>query len=416
MNRFPIRGGNSNNAGDAGPSALNVNNPRSNANSNIVSRSALDIARFETPTGLSSVHFEKDDSASAIAETKIEQAGAPALFDQIYQFENLMSAAYSCRKSKSSTPSCLRYFDNLEENIIQMQNELIWKTYKTDRYRHFWVFEPKRRKISAPSFRDRVFQRAIYNVIEPIIDKRFIDDSYACRKNKGTHAGVNRAQQFIQQVERQHGTAYALKADVSKYFSSIQHSVLKRLLRRHIKCSQTLELFDYVIDSSPSESNGVGILPGSILNQIAANVYLHELDRYAKHTLGAVRYMRYIDNFIIVHHDKEYLHLCLRKIELFLERELSLRLNNKTQIFPISKRRGRSLDYLGYRIQAHTKKLRKSSVKSIKTKIRRHAAGKIPDDKMARSVASWQGHAKHADSAGLIKSLKKLKESLSGKI
>ncbi|SBS29129.1 Group II intron-encoded protein LtrA [Marinomonas spartinae] len=412
MNRFPIRGGNSNNAGDAGPSALNVNNPRSNVNSNIVSRSALDIARIDALMGASSVHFEKDDVAPAIAETQTEQAGAPALFDQIYQFDNLISAAYSCRKNKSKAPSCLRYFDNLEENIIQMQNELIWKTYKTDRYRHFWVFEPKRRKISAPSFRDRVFQRAIYNIIMPIIDRRFIDDSYACRKNKGTHAGVDRAQQFVRQVEQQHGVAYALKADVSKYFSSIRHDTLKRLLRHHIQCEQTLELIDYVIDSGPCESPGVGILPGSILNQIAANVYLHELDRYAKHTLRAQRYMRYIDDFIVVHHNKEYLHLALRKIEMFLERQLALTLNNKTQIFPVSKQNGRSLDYLGYHIYSHTKRLRKSSVKRIKTKIRKHAKGKITDDDMRKMAASWHGHAKHADSDGLIKSLNTLAESL----
>jgi retron-type reverse transcriptase len=293
-----------------------------------------------------------------------------------------------------------------------MQNELIWKTYKLDRHCHFWVFEPKRRKISAPSFRDRVFQRAIYNIIMPIIDKRFINDSYACRKSKGTHAGVSRAQQFIQQVEQQHGKAYVLKADVSKYFSSINHNKLKQLFRYHIACDQTLELVDFVIDSSPCESRGVGILPGSILNQIAANVYLHELDRYTKHTLKADRYMRYIDDFIIIHHNKEYLHIALRKIELFLENELSLRLNSKTQIFPVTKQNGRALDYLGYRVQAHSKRLRKSSVKSIKTKIRKHAKGIISDKDMKNMIASWLGHAKHADTQGLVKSLKKTMEKL----
>lgn len=412
MNRLPIRGGNWNNTSNAGPAALNLNNARSNSNNNIGARSALDIARCSTPTGAEPVHFEKDGAAVAGAKTQTEQAGAPALFDQIYQFENILNAAYACRKGKAEVAACLKYFDRLEENVIQLQNELIWQTYRPDRYRHFYVFEPKRRKISAPSFRDRVLQRTIYNIIEPIIDKRFIDDSYACRRNKGTHTGVARAQSYIQQVEQQHGQAYALKADVSRYFSNINHATLKKLLRHHLSCPATLALLDYVIDESPSDSPGCGIPLGNLLSQVFANIYLHELDRYAKHTLKAAKYMRYMDDFIIIHHDKEYLHLALRKIELFLEHELSLTLNNKTQIFPISKQNGRSLDYLGYHIYSHTKRLRKSSVKRIKTKIRKHAKGKITDDDMRKMSASWHGHAKHADSAGLIKSLNTLAESL----
>lgn len=412
MNRLPIRGGNWNNTSNAGPAALNLNNARSNSNNNIGSRSALDIARRPTPTGAEPVHFEKDGAAVAGAKTKTEQAGAPALFDQIYQFENILNAAHACRKGKAEVVACLKYFDRLEENVIQLQNELIWQTYRPDRYRHFYVFEPKRRKISAPSFRDRVLQRAVYNIIEPIVDKRFIDDSYACRKNKGTHTGVARAQSYIQQVEQQHGQAYALKADVSRYFSNINHATLKSLLRHHIGCETTLSLLDYIIDASPCDGDGRGVPLGNLLSQIFANIYLHELDRYAKHTLKAVRYMRYMDDFIIIHHDKEYLHLALRKIELFLEQTLGLTLNRKTQVFPVSKQNGRSLDYLGYHIYSHTKKLRKSSVKRIKTKIRKHAKGKITDEDMAKSCASWLGHAKHADSDGLIKSLNTLAESL----
>lgn len=412
MNRLPIRGGNWNNGSNAGPATLNLNNPRSNSNSNIGFRSASDIASIDALTGATTVHFEKDGATVAGAKTKTEQAGAPALFDQIYQFENILSAAYSCRKGKATVAACLKYFDRLEENVIQLQNELIWQTYRPDRYRHFYVFEPKRRKISAPSFRDRVLQRAVYNIIEPIIDRRYIDDSYACRTGKGAHAGANRAQQFIKQVEQQHGQAYALKADVSKYFSNINHATLKKLLRHHLSCPTTLALLDYVIDESPSDSPGCGIPLGNLLSQVFANVYLNELDRYAKHTLKAEKYMRYMDDFIIIHHDKAYLQLVRRKIELFLGQALGLTLNSKTQVFPVSKQNGRSLDYLGYHVYSHTKKLRKSSVKRIKTKIRKHAKGKISNEDMAKSCASWLGHAKHADTTGLINQLNKLTRAL----
>ena len=411
MNRLPIRGGNWNNGSNAGLGALNLNNPRSNSNNNIGFRSASDNASIEAPKGATTAHFEKDGVAMAGAKIHAEQAGAPALFDQIYQFENILSAAYSCRKGKAEVAACVKYFDRLEENVIQLQNELIWQTYKPSPYRHFYVFEPKRRKISAPSFRDRVLQRAIYNIIEPIIDKRFIDDSYACRRNKGIHAGAQRAQDFVRIVEREHGKAYALKADVSKYFSSINHRTLKRLLRHHIQCETTLSLLDYIIDESPSDSCGVGIPLGNLLGQVFANVYLNELDRFAKHTLKERRYMRYMDDFIVIHHDKACLQKILTQIELFLSKELELSLNSKTQIFPVG-HGGRSLDYLGYRITSKNKRLRKNSIKRMKRKIRQHAQGKIDREKMVKTIASWQGHAKHADAKNLLNQLNQLARSL----
>lgn len=342
------------------------------------------------------------------AKTEKDQAGAPALFDQIYQFENILSAAYSCKKGKPSTAASVKYFDQLEENTIALQNELIWKTYTPLPYRHFYVFEPKRRKISAPSFRDRVIQRAIYNIIMPIVDPHFIDDSYACRRGKGTHKGVYRTQAMIKKVERESGKAFVLKADISKYFSNIDHDTLKRLLRHHLKCEQTLALLDFIVDSSPRDSDSAGIPLGNLMSQIFANIYLNELDRYAKHTLKAKNYVRYMDDFVIIHHDKEYLQLARRKIELFLLEKLKLTTNQKTQVFPISKDHGRALDFLGYRIYSEHMRLRKSSVKRIKSKIKKFKSGEIGRDAMGKISASWLGHARHANCGALIEKLKTL--------
>ena len=238
--RFPLRGGNWNNGANAGIGALNLNNSRANANSNIGFRPALDDARSNTFTEVCPCNLEKDATASAMAETKNKQAVATAscMFEEIFNFENLLSAAYSCRKGKATKEATMRFFFNLEENIVSLQNELMWGRYEMSEYRSFYVFEPKRRLINAPHFRDRVVHRAIYNVINPVIDKRFIFDSYACRKNKGTHKGADRTQHFIRKTIQKKGGAFSLKADIYHYFSSIDHHILKKIITRELSCGR----------------------------------------------------------------------------------------------------------------------------------------------------------------------------------
>ncbi|MBH0017572.1 reverse transcriptase/maturase family protein [Pseudoalteromonas sp. NGC95] len=402
-NRFPLRGGNWNNGSNAGLGALNLNNARSNANSNIGFRPALDYARSSTLKGGCQCNFEKDAAAPAIAEKAIKpvDASTGCTYEQIYQFENILNAAYQCRKGKTTSASALAFFNNLEENIVQIQNELMWEMYNVLPYRHFYVFEPKRRLISAPHFKDRVIHRAIYNVIEPLFDKRYIHDSYACRTGKGAHAGADRAQLFIKQVESESGKAYALKADISKYFSSIDHQALKNILDAKLKCQKTKSLLFYIIDNSPSDAVGVGIPLGNLTSQIFANIYLHELDHFAKHTLKAKRYIRYMDDFVIIHKSKSQLNEWRNLIEEFLYKNLRLKTNSKTQVFPIAKTNGRSLDFLGYRIYANHRLLRKSSVNKISTKLKRFrkefSQGKVSLAEINQCVQSWLGHASHAD-------------------
>lgn len=409
--RFPIRGGNWNNGTNAGLGALNLNNPRSNANSNIGFRPALDYARSKHPTGCCQCNNEKDAFASAIAETKIKpiDASMGCSFEQIYSFENILNAAYQCRRGKTKANATLAFFNHLEENVIQIQNELMWGMYEMSPYHHFYVFEPKRRLISAPHFEDRVVHRAIYNIIEPLFDQQYIHDSYACRRNKGTHKGADRAQLFIKRVEQKHGKAYALKADISRYFSSIDHHILKSLLNAKIQCERTKALLFYIIDNSPSDALGVGIPLGNLTSQIFANIYLNELDRFVKHNLRAKNYVRYMDDFVIVHQDKTKLHAWRHEIETFLHQHLRLKTNSKTQVFPISTSQGRSLDFLGYRIYSGHRLLRKCSVNRIKAKLkqfhRKFGEGEINLVEIKQTIQSWLGHASHANTYNLKKAL-----------
>lgn len=411
MMRFPLRGGNWNNGSNAGLGYLNLNNARSNSNSNIGFRPALDSASNTLPKGACPCNFQKDAAASANAETYIKpvDASAGCLFEQIYNFDNLLSAAYSYRQGKAHKQSTQKFFNNLEENVIALQNELMWGTYESSPYYQFFVYEPKRRLVSAPNFRDRVIHRSIYDRLYHLFDKTFIDDSYACRVNKGTHKGADRAQRFIQKVENRHGKAYALKADISKYFSSINHDILKAMLAQKVKCQHTLQLLFYIIDASPSDGPGVGIPLGNLTSQLFANIYLHELDRFVKHDLNERFYVRYMDDFIVIHHDKAHLHKIRVRIEAYLLQILNLRTNKKTQVFPIAVKNGRSLDFLGYRIYSSHRLLRKCSVKRIKTKLKKFrkqfAAGEISLQEINPKLQSWFGHASHANTAKLINAI-----------
>lgn len=333
------------------------------------------------------------------------------LYERIYDFENLHQAYLRARKGKRHKPEVLSFERDLEGSLIQLQNELIWGQYKTGAYRSFTVHEPKERQISALPFRDRVVQHALCGVIEPIWETRFIADSYACRDGRGTHRGADRAEFFMRKVKRQHGCVFALKADIAKYFYSIDHTVLKAQLGRYIKCRRTFALISGIIDSSarPGDVRPSGIPIGNLTSQLCANVYLHALDEFMKDELREKFYVRYMDDFVVIHHDKAHLHEIRRQAEEFLMNRLRLRTNAKTQVFPVSSISGRALDFLGYRIWTTHRKIRKSSVRRIVSTLKRlkraFVSGSIPLSRVGDSIRSWLAHCRHANSATVVRQI-----------
>jgi len=159
------------------------------------------------------------------------------LFEQITDFEALHRAWGRVIRGRRSQTDVLRFERDLEPNLIALQESLLAGTYSTGPYRHFKVFEPKERAISALPLKDRIVQHALIEAIEPIWERRFIHDSYACRPGKGAHAGADRAQAMLRAVQREAGCVYVLKADIAKYFPSVSHDALKRLLRRRCACA-----------------------------------------------------------------------------------------------------------------------------------------------------------------------------------
>jgi len=309
------------------------------------------------------------------------------LKDQICSWDNILLAYEKTARGKRYSRSFLEFQEYDLVNLRQIQEHLISETYTLDPFHHFKVFEPKERNITALSFRDRVVQHAFNNILEPIFDSTFLDNSYACRKGKGTHAGVK----YVQSVLRKHPEKeYFLKTDYSKFFPSISHNILFELIKKKISCKFVLK---YLKIWFPE--NGYGIPVGWLLSQLFANVYGNCIDNYIKHTLKIEHFARYMDDIVIIHDDKEYIKKVKLKIENFSIAHLELRLS-KWHIQNVNN----GINFLGYRIWTSYKKIRRDSVVRAKRKIK-----KLTGDRKQRFLRSWQGHIRWANCYNLSKTL-----------
>lgn len=320
------------------------------------------------------------------------------LYAKICDFGNIEKAYKKARKYKRYRPEILNFTMNKEENLVNIQNHLILKDYKQGPYRVFKIYEPKERIISALPFSDRIVQHAICNVIEPLLDKRFFYYSCACRKKKGMHMASNMITQWLRNMSYSGKPSYALKGDIHHYFQSIDHEILRKILYKIFKDKDLLWLLDLIIDST---NVNIGIPVGNLTSQVFANLYLNELDKFVKETLHIHYYIRYMDDFIILSDSKKKLHDVLNKIEDFLFENLHLQLNPKTRILNANN----GIDFCGYIHWKDHIKVRKSSIKNMRRKIKAYYKGKITGDQLNKSLQSWFGHISHADTYNLRKSI-----------
>lgn len=325
------------------------------------------------------------------------------LWPEITDWDNLYKAFLAARKGKRYKPGALRFCARLEENITDIQNRLLWGSWSPAPWKEFMVYDPKRRLIQAPPFKDRVVHHALVDVIEPLFEKKFIFDSYACRKGKGFHQSVARVQTFLRKAAVASDKVYVLKADISKYFPSINHDALYGILCRTIKDKQALNLCRTVIKETGFDGRGIPV--GALTSQLYANIYLDQLDHYIKDELGVKLYCRYMDDFIIVANDKGSLWDLLDKLAGFLTNELRLALNPKTAIFPAV----RGVDFCGYRVWRNYILPRKRIIRHA----RRHLAhlaglcsrGVIPLVTVRQSIMSFLGYMKHCNGYKTTKNL-----------
>jgi RNA-directed DNA polymerase len=327
------------------------------------------------------------------------------VWQQLVSFENLLLAFGKARRGKSQRPPVAVFECRLEKELLQLQRELQSGAYQPGAYRLFTIYERKPRLISAAPFRDRVVHHAIMNVIEPQLDRSFIDDSYACRPGKGTHAAVNRYQHWAKRYR------YALKMDIARYFPSIDHSLLKQKLRYYLKDQQLLALLDGIIDSSQSEpeqfvyfpgddllthlERPIGIPIGNLTSQFFANLYLDDFDHFVKEELKVKAYLRYVDDMVMLDDDKsrlaEWRLRCRERLEID-----RLKLHpRKAHITPVCF----GIDLLGYRVLPEHRRLRNDNGHRFVRKLRRLAAG------YAQERLTCNDIAKQADTLGLRKKI-----------
>ncbi len=331
------------------------------------------------------------------------------LFPQICDFENLYQAFRKARRGKRRRLNVMAFEVNLEENLLTLQEELQTGSYRPGAYQHFTIYDNKPRRISAAPFRDRVVHHALISVIEPIWERRFIDDSYACRVGKGTHAALKRCSEFARRY------TYVLQCDVMQYFASIDHAVLKGLLARRIADKRTLALCDLIIDSGAGIHNDSyqmrwfagddlfarwrprGLPIGNQTSQFWANVYQHQLDQFVNQGLRCRAYLRYVDDFLLFTDDKAILHRWKGEIQQLLNSLRVMIHPRRSRVYPVQT----GIPFLGFVSYPDHRRLRRSAGINFARRFRRnvhaHNEGRLPLESLKSSIHGWIGHTQHGD-------------------
>lgn len=322
------------------------------------------------------------------------------LFERIISVENLLLAYKRASRGKQSTVNVQRFALDVPGNIELIRNSLQQKTFSTSRYQSKIIHEPKTREIFVLPFApDRIVQHAIMAIIAPIWDRLMISDSFSCRVGKGQHAGSRRAMEFVRRYR------YCLKCDIAKFYPSMDQQVLSSIVRKKIKCHDTLWLLDDIIFSY---HGGKNIPIGNYTSQWFGNLYLNELDHLVKHDLGFKGYLRYCDDFCLFSDEKSLLQRAKETICKFIKSNLKLQFSF-AEVFPVS----HGVDFLGYR---HFKKhilLRKSTATRVKRRLakmpQKIGAGMLTTEQVRSSLASTKGWLQWANTHNLTVSTK-LKE------
>lgn len=315
------------------------------------------------------------------------------LIERIIADANMRDAYRKTAAGRRMSDGALTFKEYSEYNLGRLALDLHSGEYVPGTAHRFYVYEPKARLISALPFRDRVAQHAVHNVIAPIFDATFLPRSFACRKGMGTHAGVKAVQAELRRMSAG-GPVYFLKTDFSRFFSSIERSTLNCMIRKKISCKGTMRVIEAMVPS-----DGIGLPIGSLTSQLFANVYATALDRFLSQELFEKVWFRYMDDMVILGRDMAHLHAVRAEIERFSAERLGLRFS-KWSVAPAS----RGINFLGYRIWASHKLMRRDSVARAKRKIRvLRATGQT--EKLDKFVAAWVGDAQWADSRNLLRHL-----------
>ena len=325
------------------------------------------------------------------------------LYDQICSFKNLLAASRDAKRGRTSREYVQHFECHRERELLKLRDELLSGSYCPGPYKEFYILEPKYRMISAAPYRDRVVHHALCNIIEPLFERSFIYDSYANRAGKGVHRAVDRYQYFACKYP------FVLKCDIRKYFPSIDHDILKNIVRRRIACERTLLLIDTIINNSnPQEQvrdyypgddlftpleRRRGLPIGNLTSQFLANVYLDGFDHFVTEKLHCEGYMRYVDDFVMFSDTKERLHNLRGAIA---ERLATLRLTLHEDKSLVHRTQG-GVQFLGYRVFPDYRLLLHGAKVRYRRKLKRltqqYHKGEVPLSRVRASIHGWLGHA-----------------------
>lgn len=306
----------------------------------------------------------------------------------------MAEAARNAGRRKMSRPDVRRFFEHFAENVGELAKELREQRYRTSDYETFVITDPKRREIYRLPFRDRVVHWAIMQVVGPIWERQFTADTWACIKGRGIHPLLGKLRKDLR--DDPEGTAYCLKLDVRKFYPSIDHDLLKALIRRKLKDTKLLALLDGIIDSA----DGVPI--GNYLSQYFANLYLSELDHLLKEVAGVRHYYRFADDIVLLAADKPTLHGWLVLINDWLNEERGLGLKSNYQIYPVE---SRGIDFVGYVTRHGYCLVRKRNKQALCRQLAKLRKRGMPEAQVMLETASRAGFMKHCDSKNLLNKL-----------
>lgn len=325
------------------------------------------------------------------------------IYDKKVTFERLLDAHKKARRGKREKKEVILFEFNLETELLELEKQLKTGKYNMGEYKEFKIYEPKERTIMASPYKDRVVQQwYIESFIKPYFVPQFIINTYAGIEGRGMHKASKDVQLGMKSAKYKWSEYYILKMDITKYFLNIDKRILWEILKKKIKDRKILWLTRNILMST----QGMKGLPlGNYTSQMFANIYLNELDQFAKHKLKCKYYYRYMDDIVILCENKDEAKLYLKCIRNFIQEELKLTLNSKTRIFKDIQ----GVNFCGYKINEKRLKIRNTSKNRMKRKLKNYTKllkqGRLTLPEIQKSIAGWLGYVKHADSYNLRKSM-----------
>ena len=331
-------------------------------------------------------------------------------------FDALYESMLNCKKGVLWKDSTAAFYLRGVERTAKLSEQLHDGTYQSSPPRHFTVTSPKPREIASISFRDRVYQRSLNdNIVYPVMSKSFIYDNFACQKGKGTDAARNRLKEFLHRYYRKHGhTGYVAQFDIKGYYPNMRHDVAESVFRENLQ-PWVYERVEAILHDQYKGDKGYN--PGSQLVQIAGISVLNKLDHYIKEQLHVKYYIRYMDDLILIHHDKDFLNDCFEKISAYLA-NMGFELNEKKScVYPLDK----GIEFLGfvYRLTDTGKVLmliKSSNVKAQRRKlirlVRKALNGTPTRKKVDESYNAWRDHASKGNTFKLLQRMDRYYDGL----